>query len=78
MFAVHFKPSGRADYAGKVLSDNADTVAIQLIDPMMTLCGVWQITDRVQFVPKAECQYFLTEVGTADAINKANEFAIKI
>ena len=73
MFAFHQNADSTIDYIGKVVRETETKIRLQIVDAVMaTGCGMWDLTDELRDVPKAECRLFtdkLTCLETALQIN---------
>ena len=74
IFAFHVDPlNGRPTYIGQVILETETEFRLQVVDGLMAMgCGMWQLTDELHDVPKAECRIFLTELACLEKAVRIN------
>lgn len=74
LFAFHIKPlDGMVDYMGQVIRETETEFRLQVVGALMAMgAGMWQLTDCVHDVPKAECRLFLDETTCLEKAMRIN------
>ena len=74
IFAFHIKPlDSMVDYIGQVIHETETTFRLQVVDAGMAMgAGIWQLSDELCDVPKAECRMFLDETACLEKAVQIN------